>query len=105
MNMLKIIWLLTIITAFFGPSLSISGFESVYAFRILLLAQIIGMAIYAYYHREMLPELLRRVLVKEYLVFYVLWFLFFYQSFNNKQDATKITAVPTIIVISLKCIT
>lgn len=74
MNKLKIIWLLTLITAFFGPSLSISGFENIYAFRILLLIQIAGVVIYTCYHREILPEIFRRVWVKEYLVFYALWF-------------------------------
>lgn len=76
MKILKFIWLLTLISAFFGPSLSIPGYENIYAFRILLLAQIIGVVLYLFFHRDkgrFFVMQLDRILVKEYLVFYALW--------------------------------
>jgi len=71
MNILKLIWILTIVSAFFGPTLSIPGFENIYAFRILLIVQIVGMIFYLFLRRE---RLLDQIFVKEYLIFYGLWF-------------------------------
>jgi teichuronic acid biosynthesis protein TuaE len=78
MSLLKIMWVLTIVSAFFGPTLSLPGWENIYAFRLLLLAQIIGMAYYAFYRREKLLDL---IFVKEYLVFFLLWFCWASLSF------------------------
>ncbi|MGI6685256.1 MAG: O-antigen ligase family protein [Bacillota bacterium] len=67
---MKILWLLTTISAFFGPTLSVPGYENIYAFRILLIIQIIGVLLYVFYRRDKLLDL---VFVKEYLAFYGLW--------------------------------
>ncbi|MGI6711909.1 MAG: O-antigen ligase family protein [Bacillota bacterium] len=71
MKYLKTIWFLALITSFFGPTLAIPGYESIFAYRILLVVHVIGFLGYCLWKRK---EMQFHIEVKEYIWFYFFWF-------------------------------
>lgn len=71
MRGLKIIWLAAMLTGFFGASLSISGHENIFAFRVLLVLHLFAFTgYYLFWGRK---NIVFNLQVKEYLWFYLAW--------------------------------
>lgn len=89
MKVLKIIWIVTIITSFFGPTLSLAAYQNIFAYRILLLIHWGGFLFYVIWKRRRFSLQLN---IKDYLWFYGLWFCWATLSFfwaDSKVDTIR----------------
>jgi len=68
---LKLIWFLTIAASFFGPTLALPGYQSIFAYRILFL---IHGALFFFYWVRKRGKLPLGLHIKEYVWFYLFWF-------------------------------
>ncbi len=91
MAKLKLLWLVTVAAAFWGPFLAISSYPQVFAYRILFLAHLIALT-FALVFRNGLATQLEQVKVRDQLRFFFLWLIWAIISVlwaDSKIDAAR----------------
>lgn len=91
MAKLKLIWLITVAAAFWGPFLAISSYPQLFAYRILFLAHLIALALVLVF-RNKLSTRLEQVKVRDQLRFFFLWLIWAIVSIlwaDSKIDAAR----------------